>query len=406
MFECHFTNFLVEKTNTPDQEIERANFACEFDYNVNNQVRLLEGEDKCYFKLFKPSVFKFGRADCVPEEQDQAKRSTNYPYESTRTESHSNIFGSARHILEGLKTDFGLTAREGVSLMAVHSTAPHGHNCRIPEKYRWPGNPYLTNMYFKYIAGIPMYRRYNGLSEKPDIYHSYGDRYGNPGYPTLLKLGCKNGYFSNMTKEGAPTGPCFWRPNSSGCNRPGEETTKGCFHHYDEEGNTVLKYGKRDKNNVCPGTTFDENRIQTSAPNNFNVDSGNQLCGGELSFLLTYEVNFAYDFQLDDEMRPFGCNGTINNLDIQPGASTLECPRNMDQYENGEALSDITRSFGEDHDLWNKQFMEAWDKMVINGYTEEQLSDGPQNSWLGFSSQHIGANIKILYILNIIFRFE
>ena len=62
----------------------------------------------------------------------------------------------------------------------------------------------------------------------------------------------------------------------------------------------------------------------------------------------------------------------------------------MDQYENGEALSDITRNFGEDHDVWNKQFMEAWDKMVINGYTEEQLTTGPQNSWLGFSSKHIG----------------
>ena len=372
---------------------------------MNNQVRLLEGEDKCYFKLFKPSVFKFGRADCVPEDQDASLRSTNYPYESTRKESHSNIHGSARHILDGLKTDFGLTAREGVSLMAVHSTAAHGHNCRIPAKYKWPGNPYLTNMYYKYIASIPIYRRYNGLSEKPDIFHTVGDRYGNPGFGPLLRANCVSGWISNMT-EGSATGPCFWRPNRSGCNRPGEETTKGCFHHYDEDGNTVLKYGKTDKKNICPGTTFDENRIQTSAPNNFNVDSGNQLCGGELSFLLTYEVNFAYDFQLDDEMRPFGCNGTINNLDIQPGASTIECPRNMDQYENGEALSDITRSFGEDHDLWNKQFMEAWDKMVINGYTEEQLIAGPPNSWLGFSSQHIGAKIKILYILNIIFRFE
>ena len=40
-----------------------------------NKVRLLEGEQECYFKLFKPAVFKFGRKDCVP---DQAKKVATY----------------------------------------------------------------------------------------------------------------------------------------------------------------------------------------------------------------------------------------------------------------------------------------------------------------------------------------
>ena len=39
------------------------------------KVRLLEGEQECYFKLFKPAVFKFGRKDCVP---DQAKKVATY----------------------------------------------------------------------------------------------------------------------------------------------------------------------------------------------------------------------------------------------------------------------------------------------------------------------------------------
>jgi hypothetical protein len=35
-------------------EIERANFACDFDFNRKQQTRLLEGEYECFFKLHKP----------------------------------------------------------------------------------------------------------------------------------------------------------------------------------------------------------------------------------------------------------------------------------------------------------------------------------------------------------------
>ena len=91
------------------------------------QVRLLEDADKCFFKLFKPSVFKFGRRDCVP---DEAKKVTEFPYEATDTESHPNNYGTAKHVVDSLQSDFGLTAREGVSLMAAHATSGQHHNFR------------------------------------------------------------------------------------------------------------------------------------------------------------------------------------------------------------------------------------------------------------------------------------
>ena len=39
-------------------EIERANFACDFDFNRKQQTRLLEGEHECFFKLHKPITFQ------------------------------------------------------------------------------------------------------------------------------------------------------------------------------------------------------------------------------------------------------------------------------------------------------------------------------------------------------------
>ena len=56
-----------------------------------NKVRLLEGEQECYFKLFKPAVFKFGRKDCVP---DQGKKVATYIYliYLIFSDGHKNIF--------------------------------------------------------------------------------------------------------------------------------------------------------------------------------------------------------------------------------------------------------------------------------------------------------------------------
>ena len=86
-------------------------------------MRLLEGEQECYFNLFKPAVFKFGRKDCVP---DQAKKVANtfsllnifwrsqkyflqvteFPYEATEHESHPNNYGGAKEVVDSLQVSF------------------------------------------------------------------------------------------------------------------------------------------------------------------------------------------------------------------------------------------------------------------------------------------------------------
>jgi len=371
-------------------EIEKANFACDYDYNVGNQVRLLESEEKCYFKLFKPSVFKFGRVDCIP---DETKKVTTFPYESTDPESHPNNYGSAKHVVDSLKHDFNLTAREGISLMAAHATSPQFHNFRLPTKYQWPGNPYLSNMYFKYLAGTGMYRRGNGL--KPMGAVSVGDPQGRPNMGTLWKVHCMKIWKSNMTENGWG-GPCFWRPTNGGCNRLGEQRSKDCFDHFASDGSIVLKSGMKDRNKICKtkDIQYDKNRIQRYG--NDEPSTAKQGCGFELTFALTYEVNLMNDFQLDEEFRPHGCNGSLDKMlwfkyaEETAGQrnyeSTVNCPPNMERYENGEALSEITTAFGEDHDAWNKAFLEGWEKFVENGYDEDELVVGPEYSWLGYSN--------------------
>ena len=37
--------------------------------------------------------------------------------------------------------------------------------------------------------------------------------------------------------------------------------------------------------------------------------------------------------------------------------------------------------------MWNKAFMEGWEKFVENGYQEGELVAGPEYSWLGYFKQ-------------------
>ena len=154
----------------------------------------------------------------------------------------------------------------------------------------------------------------------------------------------------------------------------------------------MLKSGNKDKNGLCQNTVYDEDRVQSYLDER-EGNVGSQGCGTELSFALTYEVNMMYGFDVDEEFRPVGCAGALErmwypeNSEDAKSLTTNSCPLNMEAYEDGETLSEITRSFGEDHDVWNKAFMEGWEKFVENGYQEGELVAGPEYSWLGYFKQ-------------------
>eukprot|EP00091_Calanus_sinicus_P023272 TRINITY_DN7768_c0_g1_i1.p1 TRINITY_DN7768_c0_g1~~TRINITY_DN7768_c0_g1_i1.p1 ORF type:complete len:205 (+),score=43.26 TRINITY_DN7768_c0_g1_i1:296-910(+) len=56
-----------------ENQIERANRACDLDYMARQQVTLLESRDKCEFKLWKPLKFVSGRSDCDSTEKGELR---------------------------------------------------------------------------------------------------------------------------------------------------------------------------------------------------------------------------------------------------------------------------------------------------------------------------------------------
>ena len=72
----------------------------------------------------------------------------------------------------------------------------------------------------------------------------------------------------------------------------------------------------------------------------------------------------------------------------------MQFPKNKHAPE-GEPVYQIVEEFIDDHDIWPKDFLDAYQQMLSNGY--EYLEDGPQNSWWGLYKNISIDNILYLF---------
>ena len=50
--------------------------------------------------------------------------------------------------------------------------------------------------------------------------------------------------------------------------------------------------------------------------------------------------------------------------------------------ESGVPLYKRVREYAADNGLWINDFVDVWAKMGTNGYSSDQLMDGPKNFWI------------------------
>ena len=74
--------------------------------------------------------------------------------------------------------------------------------------------------------------------------------------------------------------------------------------------------------------------------------------------------------------------------------------------EKGEHLHEVMDKYATDHDLWIDNFLDAWPRMQSNGYTAGELKDGPESSWLGYSSLQGTIKLSNIQFLNIISKYK
>ena len=212
-----------------EKAINSTSAGCQQEYRKNGghperQIKAIEGRDKCEMRLKRPIPFRSGRVDCIP---DESLKWTPYAFEATKTEKHSNPHGSANEVIDNLRDDFNFTARDTISLMALHGLSG-GINAEQSTKYSWIGgrdrqggkaNRTFSNMYHKFLNGKTFWRGNNeefGGRNYPDYF--IGDKDGNPVGGTAWSIHCRMQW--NDTESGEEKrrngGPCDFRPSHPG----------------------------------------------------------------------------------------------------------------------------------------------------------------------------------------------
>ena len=282
-------------------EMARANYGCSHKVSFQQMVAALEGKENCLWKLEKPVPFQYGRVDCVRNEEE-AK--TKFPFEATNSESHPNSFGQANTVLEDLKEDFGMTARQSIALMAAHGIATHSHNKVLGIEYRWAGSPFISNLYFKTLASKPQYNLGAGLSVNDNGQGVLaGDKFGRPLNRDIQGEFClhTNDWWNTSLPD---SGPFFFRPMTT--NAPGSYDEDLRPRHPCFKWNHTTEVYDRDAE--VPACLSDDVTIDEETGVQYGGPAISHYQSWAFTFYLPYEMNFVKEFSVDSENHPRGCN--------------------------------------------------------------------------------------------------
>jgi len=388
-----------------DLTVERANRACDLDFHARHQVTLLESREKCEIKLTKPLKFLTGRKDCISEDPEGRK------YVTTKPEVQNIMFGDARHLIDFGRTSFNMEALHWTAVQAIHGVVHSPKNLGV--KYTWFGSGYLSNMYFKVLANKPRYRFDDGgdltfgeRKNKSNIINAAnGDPEGRPVAQSGWRASCMMAW---NTTEG---GPCFLRPVpglAHDAPNP-DKMAKRCVQEVLANGTCVMqnvgacKNAWCDENNVEHGAKLDGGNPVVEGPwhENATDQKWRHASGWNNQFAFPWEVGMYWNFTTSREkgQRAIGCPGldtpfgTVekpnwphrNTNSPIFGSPAMNCSRNMYAPE-GKPMYQIVEELAEDNEYFAEIFLEAWQQFTSNGYTADDLVDGPDNGWLGYNS--------------------
>merc|ERR1712243_448331 len=71
----------------------------------------------------------------------------------------------------------------------------------------------------------------------------------------------------------------------------------------------------------------------------------------------------------------------------------MKCNLN-DYAPEGTPMHQIIDDLASDNEYFAEKFLESYGMMISNGYTESELTDGPQNGWLGHSTISCGVRFS------------
>ena len=98
--------------------------------------------------------------------------------------------------------------------------------------------------------------------------------------------------------------------------------------------------------------------------------------------------------------RAMGCPGIDDDFGSLPNSKwpfrnsnspvwaspAMQCQHLNDHAPQGRPAHEIVEEYASDNEAFAEKFLEGWQIMTSNGYSKNDLVEGPQNGWLGYHS--------------------
>merc|ERR1719401_286280 len=263
--------------------------------------------DACKLNLSSAMKFYTGRRDCKPSE------SLEMPFMSAKPEVHPVVYGNGADTVNFFETQFGMTPRETVAVMGVHSLGSF-HPQISGFKYKWTRKQEqsFNNQYYKNLVST--------------------------NYSVTYNLKC-NGEVLGGGWQHCPTNQ--WKV------RPMEKT---------KELGPFLWFHSKDQTAISP---------DTGLYFSFDVDEhGRPLgCPG-------MPQKWSVAGGLQNSLNRRGNLGVNIRYNMQP-----KCPLNTAPVDATKKMHELVEDYARSQQTWINDFIPAYEKMLFNG--NQQLVRGP-----------------------------
>merc|ERR1719316_309227 len=387
-----------------EEGIARQNWACDGDrtgpHNGPVQCVQFEGEEGGKIEPRRPFEFWTGRRDCVT--------SLEPSYRAMEEEYHPDEHFNGSMAVQFMEVQFGLSARETVALMGAH-TMGRFHQKQSAHKYVWTTDfQAFNNQYYRNIVG------------KPDWFFDdaectrVGDAWGNKGPAVWL---------AKMNQNFRTGAPIQWIQKKVVCPNCAAQSYNRGGRHPDrlaQDRDCCLR-------DVPAGAQCRPDGIgakgSTAATRDDDYSDGceySHFIFGKDETALSVDMGLMYAFDVDRKGFPHGCPGLDSffpssdrfsdftcGIDGRPWfvnpllafddpnisratknawtdrACPMDCPRNDYTYPgDAQSLADHFERFAEDQNGWIAEFFPALEKMLANGYAEDELTVSWPPVWL------------------------
>jgi len=330
------------------------------------------GDDDCEVKMPREISFQYGRKDCIseyPEEYEQ--------YKTDRPERHPNPEGNGDATLDFFKEEFGFSGRETVAIMGAHTLGRMRPQHSLL-KYVWTvraGNSFNNAYYKNFVKKKEWFLE----SQDGNTCSFIGDAYGT--LPDVKWVPTMNGF----TKSG---GPMHWIRMHYACNYCGSRPTcsggSSCHmtQRFDKCCSDVPEGLACSPDNA---TRNDVDDVKGCEKFRFSFGHDEMLMNAEAGLYFKFDEENGIPknceglehFNMDTWMK----DGKLNKADTIRRAYHMNCPLNDRRLpEDDKPVSEIISEYAESQDQWVDEFIGAFEKMVRNGYQDEDLKDAP-GSW-------------------------